>query len=89
MPLRVLHFAVLAVLLAGCGAPPQRDDPNLIENIAHKTPEQIRKENEADIKAAAEAAAYQEYVCSQPEPQRRELIEKTAAENGWQIACSN
>jgi hypothetical protein len=83
---RVLGVIVLA--LAGCVTQPQ-NDPGLLDNIARKTPEQIAKEREQDIESARQALEYQTYVCAQPDPQRRELIEKTAAEHGWRIICKD
>lgn len=80
-----MHRACLATLvLAGCAAPP---DQGLVDVAVTKTPEQIRAENQADIESARQALEYQAYVCSLPDPERRELIKKTAAEQNWQIIC--
>lgn len=85
---RTCRFGLcLAILISGCAAQPQSQEDQGV--VAVRSREQIMLDNEADVKAAREAAEYQDYVCAQPEPEQRALIKETAEKQGWQIACPN
>lgn len=77
---------LVCCLLAGCAAQP-KDDPELLDNIARKTPEQIKIEQIQDTDAARRVVQWKDWVCAKPVEEQKPLIAWLAHTQGWTIVC--